>query len=436
MNWLTIRTWAMANFRTVFFITGIILLSGYILFGGSSPDASIPGGGFGTLIIAGLLFFGSYKTAGPGSKILAVFGTILLIVWAWPRVFPILSFLNIVPNIILILAVLTFLWMWFGGKGLLGWRMWLFIFLVLCWIGANGKLFKDGFNSFLSSTGITLSMPKINIQMPEFIKGITGYIGHASAQKISQSKERSVKKDAKFYDYNGAQFTEKSLPVSKDEFIKVFILEEQIQKNGMTFEKIRVGDPATGEDAWIYSGELLSVEAPANGNTSAVKNPTPRELVGSFPIYLSGNSFNLQVGKNGERRGTGEIFIPHMCEAGYQYFFTVSGEYEKFFWRLPYKKITYSGNDAVAGQNVRKPFPILPYGALTLRIGDKDGLVPMSGKSEIQAMIISPTPIFAELNINREIGDYFDARAVDSDKGNKLKNSTLSVKIERRRLIE
>ncbi|MDX9913405.1 MAG: hypothetical protein RBS77_02400 [Candidatus Moranbacteria bacterium] len=159
-----------------------------------------------------------------------------------------------------------------------------------------------------------------------------------------------------------------------------------------------------------------------------------RETVGNFPVYLSDSAYNQWPGKNGERQGTGDIFIPHVCEAGYEYFYTISGEFEKLFWRPPFKKITWQGNDALAGQGVNKPFPNLRYGALTLRIGDKEGIFPSRTNGEIKAIITAPTPVFIELNINREIGEYLDT--APTNHGSKLRNSTLSIKIERRRLIE
>lgn len=170
--------------------------------------------------------------------------------------------------------------------------------------------------------------------------------------------------------------------------------------------------------------------------TSSSSNPqsVSRELVGNFPVYLSGKSFNIREGKDGERQGTGEVFIPHLCETGYQYFFTLSGDFEKLFWHPPTKKISWQGNDSVAGQGVNKPFPNLQYGALTLRIGNKEGIFPSVANGEIGMMIVAPTPIFAEVNISREIGNYIDTTPVQQ--GEKLKNSTLSIKIERRRLIE
>jgi hypothetical protein len=275
-------------------------------------------------------------------------------------------------------------------------------------------------------------MPEIKV--PKIIKknveSYTSQAEHVSDKNISQLKERVVKKGAKIYNYDGAKFTAKGL-VEK-ESIKVFLLEQSANKDGLVFERVRIGDPAIGEDFYIYSGDLL--DAVSINNVPTVKSP--RELVGNFPIYLSGNSFNRSMGKNGERQGTGEIFIPHLCEAGYQYFFTLSGDFEKVFWHLPFVKISWQGNDAVAGQGINKPFPNLQYGALTLRIGNKEGLIPMAGKNELSAMIISPTAIFSEININREIDEYYDPTTKGLDAGNKLQKSNLSIKIERRRLIE
>jgi hypothetical protein len=289
---------------------------------------------------------------------------------------------------------------------------------------------------FLSFLGNTL----VNEMIERFPKKLTPVsatgIGEKGAKLIDKifqdpptSRERWIKKGVKLYKYNGT-FAANS--VVEKESVKVFLLGEQVEKDGLTFEKVRLEDPAIGEEFWVYAGELITPQNTSDSRTNSTEK-AGRELVGSFPIFLSSNSFNRWSGKNGERKGTGEVFIPHMCEMGYEYFFKVSGEFEKLFWHPPFEKISWQGNDAVAGQGANKPFPNLRYGALALRIGDKQGVFPSGADGEIKAMIIAPTPIFAEVNINREIGEYLDTQ---NNQGGKLQNSTLSVKIERRRLIE
>jgi hypothetical protein len=421
----------MANLRIVFFIIGIILLLGYIFFGGNSPDSKIPGGGFGTFIASALLFWGAYKTTGMGSKALNVIAIILLVVWAWPRALPWLNSLGITPNIIMILAILVGIWMVKGGKGFLAWRMFLLIFLVACWIGAKGAVLKDSFNAFLASTGIELKMP--NVEIPKTIKnitsGISGYTQHISAQKISQSKERLVKNGSTFYNYDGTGFTKKDFP-SKEEFIKVFILDEQVTKDGLTFEKVRIGDPATGEDAWVYSGILLTSPKATTSSTSNIEGSAPEwEMVKDCPIHFSGRIFSNTVGPNGERANSGEIYSECFMEVGYDYKVTYSGTYSEFFVRKPwYDNISWQGWNPQS-QGIDKPFPSYNYGALMLRIGNKESLHPESGKDFIVFTPTEAVKIFAELNINREDGEYYHLT-----EGAKLKNSTLSLKLERRPL--
>lgn len=436
MDFNAIINWIKRNIKIVIPSALLLIFIGFLFFGGSTPDNKIPGGGFGTLVLAGLVFFGAHK-AGEGKMrvILGVIATVLLVVAIWPRVFPLINFLGLAPNIIMILAISVGVWMFKGGKGLFAWRMFLFIFLVLCWIGANGKVFKEGFEGFKSSTGIEFKFPEI--ETPDFLKGVANYMGHLSASQTSKFKERLLKKDAYMYKYDGTNFKKSAIAEASD--LKVFLLGETVQKDGLSFEKVRFNDPATGEEFWIYAGDLLtstqvSTETLAPIQTTVKGGGQPptqavveaRDLVGEFPINLVGNILNIASGKNGERQGTGEVFIPHLCEAGYRYFITISGEYEKLFWNPPFKKMPWTGNDRLVGQGVHKPFPNLQYGAVTLRIGDQDGLVPKDKTGFVDVTINAPSKIFVELNINREIGDYM------LNGTSKIRNSTLSLKIERR----
>ena len=317
--------------------------------------------------------------------------------------------------------------MWKSGKGLFAWRMFLFIFLVVCWIGAKGVIFKDSFNAFLSSTGIEFKIP----EMPETVKNITtgfsGYMKNFSAQKISQSKERLVKNGSTFYSYDGINFTKKDFS-SEEEFIKVFILGEPVQKNGFSYNNVRIGDPATGEDAWVYSGILL-ISPTASTPPPASKtggNAPEWETVGNCPIHFSGRTFSTTVGPDGERANTGEVYTECFLENGYDYKITFSGEYTKKLITQEHK-VSWRGFNPQS-QGIAKPFPDYDFGALMLRIGNQVGIHPEKGKDFVVFAPMDSEKVFAEINVNRDPEEYHDS------KGSKLKNSTLSIKIERRPL--
>lgn len=355
IDWQAIRTWAMANIRTIIFILGTFLLLGFIFFRGSAPDSKIPGGGFGTLVLAGLIFFGAHK-AGVG-KIRVVLGsiaTILLIVAIWPAVFPLINSLGLAPNIIMILAILVGVWMVKGGKGFFAWRMFLLIFLVLCWIGSSDLTYKDnkgntikddkgkemnvfqsGFNRLLKSTGIEMKIPDIKIETPKAVKGLTSHLGRVVDQQVSQSKERWVKKDAKLYKYNG---TFSPNAVVDTDSIKVFLLGEQIEKDGLTFEKVRLNDPAVGEEFWIYSGDLLSYNSPSSNVTQQSNEKNKWKEVDRIRVDFSGISIeafgNLNFPKipivTSKTIGAGNYRIK--LDGNWQFFLS-NGEWKDYPWQ-------------------------------------------------------------------------------------------------------
>ncbi|KKP67121.1 MAG: hypothetical protein UR66_C0009G0100 [Candidatus Moranbacteria bacterium GW2011_GWE1_35_17] len=427
MNWSTARTWVMANLRIAIPAIGFILFSGYLLFGGNSPDSNVPGGGFGTFIVSGLIFWGAYRVGtGATQKVLGTMATLLLIVWAWPRFFPFLIYWTY-----LLIAVNCF-WIYKKGLGVFFWRLAPIILLISILFYSNDT-FKKSYDGFIKFTGIEFKMPEV--EMPEVVKnaatGFAKYMKNLSAQKISQSKERLVKNGSTFYNYDGTNFAKKDVS-EKNEFIKVFILDEQVTKGGLTFEKVRIGDPATGEDAWVYSGILLT--SPTATPPPPVLKPegsAPEwEKVADCPIHFVGRVFDNRVGPNGERPNTGEVYSGCFVEVGYEYKITFSGDYSQFFKHLPwYKKLSWSGwNPQI--QDAIKPFPNYNYGALMLRIGAQNGLHPEKGKNFITFTPTDPAKILGELNITQREDSYIDQSSV----GNKIQDSTLSIKIERRPL--
>lgn len=148
------------------------------------------------------------------------------------------------------------------------------------------------------------------------------------------------------------------------------------------------------------------------------------ETVGNSPIIISGRTFSMNVGPDGERAGTGEIFTGIILEPGYSYHLILSGEFIKRFFKKS-EKFNWRGWNPQS-QGINKPFSSFPYGALMLRIGNKQGLHPEDGKDYVVYTPNQHERVFVELNINREFDDYYDSRGV------KISNSTLSLKVERR----
>ena len=153
------------------------------------------------------------------------------------------------------------------------------------------------------------------------------------------------------------------------------------------------------------------------------------EAVGIFPIPIDGKTLNLVSGRNGERAETGEMLIPYILLPGWEYQITFLGKYQKLFWQPVWVDIPCQGDDSVAGQGVRKPFKI-PYGALVLRIGKNSFFWSHKNPSPAYIQVSGITKIFAELNINREPAEYYTPKL-----GFKLRNKNLSIKIERRRIL-
>ena len=151
--------------------------------------------------------------------------------------------------------------------------------------------------------------------------------------------------------------------------------------------------------------------------------------VGTFPIPVDEKTLNLVSGRNGERAGTGEMWIPYILLPGWEYKITFWGKYQKLFWQPVWVNIPCQGDDSVVGQGVRKPFKI-PYGALVLRIGKNSFFWPHKNPTPVYIQVSGTTRIFAELNINREPAEYYTPKL-----GFKLRNKDLSIKIERRRIL-
>lgn len=282
---------------------------------------------------------------------------------------------------------------------------------------------------FLSFLGNTL----VNEMIERFPKKLTPVsatgIGEKGAKLIDKifqdpptSKERWIKKGVKLYKYNGT-FAANS--VVEKESVKVFLLGEQVEKDGLTFEKVRLEDPAVGEEFWVYVGDLLQVISVSSEPKKNLSSPWTK--VKDTPLPFTGRIFNESPGPDGEKNGTGEVFTGLVLEIGYDYKITFSGTYSEWFTSDPwFDNISWTGWNPQSAR-MKKPFPTHPYGALMLRIGDKSGLHPQEGQDFIIFTPNGNEKVFAELNINRELVEYFNPRV-----GRKIKNSTLLLRAERR----
>lgn len=168
-------------------------------------------------------------------------------------------------------------------------------------------------------------------------------------------------------------------------------------------------------------------EKPSSTNSlmSITKNePTIKwETVDTFPISIEKAKLNLTQGKNGERGGTGEIWIPCILLPGWEYKLVFSGEYKKLLPHLGWRTNKWSGwINPDKNRFIPRPFQNILYGALTLRIGETDGLFPAKENS-IFCQVKSPKKMFTELNIERALKEYSSKRA-----------GTLLITIKRRRM--
>lgn len=416
MDWLAIRTWTMANLRKVALTAGIILVSGYILFGGNSSDANIPGIDIGTLLISAALFWFANKVGSTtmGGKVIGTVAILLLIAGTYPIIFYLLDKVGLAPDFILVLATLAGIWVWKKGNGFFFWRLGLFLYLVAAVINIRGGVINDSVNAFLSSTGIEFKMP--NIKIPQVIKniaaGLSSSASSVSAQKISQSKERMVKNGAKFYNYDGAKFAERKSPDTKDKFIKVFILDEQVTKDGLTFEKVRIGDPATGEDAWVYSGILLTsptASAPKADPTATIGWEKVEEKVvdfsklkiESFDQKLSFPVIPISLNKKMEA-GNYRIRL-----SGNWIFFMSSGNWKQFPWQGK----TYANNLPEYRPDKGKEFCaiILLNNGEDITPVNKEGFI-LSSQGSVNLSL--------KINVLMRVDEFYSERIID--RANKL----------------
>lgn len=441
MNWLR------RNWQWLIPTIGILIVSVYLFAINNKPiDPSIPGGGLKPFFATILFMIAAYRTTDWLRKAFFVLSAITFSVWFYPDVYPIIKtlgpigeFINNIYKKISEIIDIAYDTLTFSGDSNAITALVIFMGLTaVAWIKKSKVLgifallllLLLGWNSISAVYNRISKSSASAAQGSGIISSLTGYVGQSSAQKASELRERVVKNGSTFYNYNGTNFIKKDVSAN-EEFIKVFLLGESVQKDGLTFEKVRIGDPATGEDAWVYSGILLSspTAKPTAASSTAPGKAPEWELVKDCPIPLSGRIFSDTVGPNGERAHTGEVYSGCFVEIGYDYKITYSGKYSQWFTSDPwFNGLTWKGWNPQS-QIIDKPFSELNYGALALRIGNKECLHPEGKKDFIIFTPSQDAKIFSELNISRDESEYHHPKV-----GSKIKNSTLSIKLERRPL--
>lgn len=178
--------------------------------------------------------------------------------------------------------------------------------------------------------------------------------------------------------------------------------------------------------------EILHPEVKVKEKSDSTLTPPEWELYKDFGeckfVFSGRGVFSNTVGPNGEKAGTAEVYSGCFLEQGYEHKITFKGGYKNLFKRLPFHEITWKGWDPQS-ENIRKPFPEYPYGALMLRIGNQHGIHPEKGQDFIIISDMEGANIYGELNKNREHGDY-----VHPTMGSKVVESTLTIEIRRRPL--
>lgn len=207
-----------------------------------------------------------------------------------------------------------------------------------------------------------------------------------------------------------------------------------ISKSKLLLPMLVIGLILGGSQFVQRNWEDMKSMIPKNQKTKNGKASSSKELgvlpkwetVKECPIHFSGRIFSDTVGPNGERPLTGEVYTECFLKFGYEYKITYSGEHTKYLITKRYPHISWRGWRPQS-QGMNKPFPDYNFGALMLRIGNQEGFHPQEKQDFIIFTPKENVKIFGELNVNREYDEYFNPNV-----GSKIKDSTLSIKIERR----
>lgn len=181
--------------------------------------------------------------------------------------------------------------------------------------------------------------------------------------------------------------------------------------------------PSSSSDVTSRIADQFSAKDNASQSNFATEKHW--RLVGNFPVDISGISFYPRIGPNGEEAKSGEVIIPHIIHVNWEYKITFVGAYERRYQENWYT-VGWEGNGIEKDPNL--PFPNIDPGKLVLRIGMNSGFSPPKENGEIKYLPLRNSLLYARLNIKELQSEYIDLS------GSKIKNSTLSIKIERRRI--
>lgn len=289
--------WSWQNFKTniqwVIPVVGIMLI--YLFWGdNATTSVSIHGGGLSTLLIAFVVFLLAHKF---GSKLLQWIGSALIIVWAWPRIIPIIGEFGIAPGLILAITILFGVWLWKKGAGIFWWRRIVFIILLASMVGSQGGVIREGWDDFKTSTGIHLPSVQIPTSLKNFGDAIGEYFGHRANTTVAATKVGYIKVGTAMYQKAGKNFSEENIDLSiyKNENgnVKIFFTGETTKtSNGIPMEEVLVNNPITGSKLWVMSGDVifseLSAKDLATQKTAQVKAEEQRLLeAGWSKLYVS-----------------------------------------------------------------------------------------------------------------------------------------------------
>jgi len=265
--------WSLQNLKTnitwVIPIIGTLLV--YLFLSNHAEEVSkitstpIHGGGFSTLLIAFIIFLLAHKF---DNKILQWIGSVLIIIWAWPRFIPIVGEFGISPGIILAVTIFFGIWLWKKGAGIFWWRRIIFIILLVSMVGSQGGVIRKGWNDFRTSTGIHLPSVKIPNSVKTFGDAIGEYFGHRANTTIADTKIGYIKVSTMMYSKNGTVFSEENIKLSEYENnngnVKIFFTGKTVNTdNGIPMEEILIGNPVTGKKVWVMSGNIIFSEPSA-----------------------------------------------------------------------------------------------------------------------------------------------------------------------------
>ena len=195
MNWENIWNWIKNNSNWFIPVVGILFCLLLLFSGDNSKSVSeFPGGGFGTFLASGLMFFLAWKFQAEEKVYgkLVTLGLILATVWAWPRIMPIVNSFGISPNLILALTIFVGIWMWQKGAGLFWWRRILFLFLIASMLGSSGGIVKRGWQEFKESTGISAPSVSLPTGVQRYTDALFGYFGYRANRQVSKLREAYI----------------------------------------------------------------------------------------------------------------------------------------------------------------------------------------------------------------------------------------------------